>query len=195
MPHCNYCQSNNFPNIAALHRHQGHAKQCLQLRHLYRQQLIEEQRAQRTIHEPVKYNLRLNLHPSSEPNLRFTQSPELKHVEHDSVELMEVEEQENTNTDTIIPDQDAQRPRVEEVPDQDDIGIEYVEPFPEEAGTSCGQAQTLFESIHDEQVLRGAEILGPFESEAEWQLAKWLIKNVGHNQAEAFLKLPIVSDE
>ena len=74
--------------------------------------------------------------------------------------------------------------------------MEYVDTFPEEAyaGASYGPARTLFESIRDEQVLRGIEILGPFESDAEWQLAKWLIKNVGHNQAEEFLKLPIVCD-
>ncbi|KAL0562364.1 hypothetical protein V5O48_019723, partial [Marasmius crinis-equi] len=47
--------------------------------------------------------------------------------------------------------------------------------------------------IRDDQVLRGDEIYGPFESEAEWELARWLIKNVGHNATEEFLNLPIVS--
>ena len=61
------------------------------------------------------------------------------------------------------------------------------------AGATIGTCKTLFESYRDEQVLEGADILGPFESDEEWELAKWLIKNVGHNQAEEFLKLPIVS--
>ncbi|KAH7904475.1 hypothetical protein BJ138DRAFT_1019119, partial [Hygrophoropsis aurantiaca] len=47
----------------------------------------------------------------------------------------------------------------------------------------------------DEQVLRGAEIWGPFATNDEWELAKWLIKNVGHNQAENFLKLNIIQSK
>ena len=46
--------------------------------------------------------------------------------------------------------------------------------------------------IHD-QILKGQTVLGPFRDD-EWELAKWLIKNVGHNQADTSLKLPIVSD-
>ncbi|KAF8181120.1 RNA ligase-domain-containing protein [Mycena galopus ATCC 62051] len=52
----------------------------------------------------------------------------------------------------------------------------------------------MFEHIRDEQILDGCQVLGPFADEEEWELAKWLIKNVGHNQAEAFLKLPIIGD-
>ncbi|KAJ6454809.1 hypothetical protein C8R45DRAFT_1188877 [Mycena sanguinolenta] len=52
----------------------------------------------------------------------------------------------------------------------------------------------MFERIRDDQILTGCEVLGPFADEEEWELAKWLIKNVGHNQAEAFLKLPIIGD-
>ncbi|EED77474.1 predicted protein [Postia placenta Mad-698-R] len=60
------------------------------------------------------------------------------------------------------------------------------------AGLTYGEAKLLFQAIHDEQVLQGADVFGPFESEEEWDLAKWLIKNVGHTQAEKFLKLPII---
>ncbi|KAF7367105.1 hypothetical protein MSAN_00970100 [Mycena sanguinolenta] len=68
--------------------------------------------------------------------------------------------------------------------------------FPSEyaAGATYGRTKTMFEHIRDDQILTGCEVLGPFQDEEEWELAKWLIKNVGHNQAEAFLKLPIVSD-
>ncbi|TFK34351.1 hypothetical protein BDQ12DRAFT_613687, partial [Crucibulum laeve] len=44
----------------------------------------------------------------------------------------------------------------------------------------------------DDQILQGYEILGPFKSKDEWELAKWLIKNVGHTQMEEFLHLPII---
>jgi hypothetical protein len=94
------------------------------------------------------------------------------------------------------PDQDAERPQQATVEDiaNEDGEDEWVHQFPEgsKAGASRERSRTLFEVIRDDQVLRGAEVLGPFESDDEWQLAKWLIKNVGHNQAEHFLKLPIV---
>ena len=57
---------------------------------------------------------------------------------------------------------------------------------------SLRQGKTAFEKIEDSQVLKYGEVLGPFRDEEEWELAKWLIKNVGHTQADSFLKLPIV---
>ncbi|KAJ7447660.1 hypothetical protein FB451DRAFT_1535820, partial [Mycena latifolia] len=62
-----------------------------------------------------------------------------------------------------------------------------------QAGATFGKGPTTFQTIRDDQILQGAEILGPFENDDEWELAKWLIKNVGHNQMEAFLKLPIIN--
>lgn len=51
----------------------------------------------------------------------------------------------------------------------------------------------MFERVQDEEILKEGEVLGPFKNEGEWELAKWLIKNIGHTQTEAFLQLPIVS--
>ncbi|KAF7984973.1 hypothetical protein HWV62_9927 [Athelia sp. TMB] len=103
----------------------------------------------------------------------------------------------------LIKDQDAQAPPrratvedyIEDAPNLGDV------PHPQRvqgfagAGATLGKLRTQFEAIRDDQVLKGAEILGPFASDEEWQLAKWLIKNVGHNQAEQFLKLPIIQDQ
>jgi len=81
---------------------------------------------------------------------------------------------------------------VEEVKDEED-GY-YFQEFPSmhQAGAKLCAAPMLFQAICDDQVLQGAEVLGPFESEEEWELAKWLIKNDGHTQVKTFLKLPIV---
>lgn len=78
---------------------------------------------------------------------------------------------------------------MEEVVDEENTW--YFEEFPEEgqAGATFGKGPTTFQAIRDDQILQGAQILGPFESDDEWELAKWLIKNVGHNQMEAFLKI------
>ncbi|KAF8903226.1 hypothetical protein CPB85DRAFT_1255825 [Mucidula mucida] len=55
--------------------------------------------------------------------------------------------------------------------------------FPAEmfAGATFGKGCMSFEKIRDEQILKEEEILGPFCNNKEWQLAKWLMKHVGHN--------------
>ncbi|KAJ7752964.1 hypothetical protein B0H16DRAFT_1836111 [Mycena metata] len=55
-------------------------------------------------------------------------------------------------------------------------------------------AKTTFELIQDAEILKGGVVLGPFRDDDEWQLAKWLIKHVGHTATEEFLKLKIISE-
>ncbi|KAF7363212.1 hypothetical protein MVEN_00674000 [Mycena venus] len=63
------------------------------------------------------------------------------------------------------------------------------------AGGTYGPPQkTAFELIRDAEILKPGMVLGPFRDNDEWQLAKWLIKHVGHTATEEFLKLPIISD-
>ncbi|KAG0695674.1 Zn-finger domain-containing protein [Suillus ampliporus] len=40
--------------------------------------------------------------------------------------------------------------------------------------------------------LNGKSVWGPFDDEEEWDLARWLIQNVGQNKTDEFLKLPII---
>ena len=106
----------------------------------------------------------------------------------------------SSNEDFHDPDPVTPSPRgsvtIEEVEDEDAHPMyRSRKPFPREkvAGATFGEARTGFHDIRDDQILKDGEVLGPFASEAEWELAKWLMKNVGHNQVEEFLKLPIVS--
>ena len=71
----------------------------------------------------------------------------------------------------------------------------YIENYPEEyrAGASWGQCKSLFECLDEEQKKVGGSRWGPFEDKDEWQLAEWLIRNVGQKKTDTFLKLPIVS--
>ncbi|KAJ7127996.1 hypothetical protein C8R44DRAFT_548014, partial [Mycena epipterygia] len=62
------------------------------------------------------------------------------------------------------------------------------------AGATYGPGKTAFEIIHDEEILKGGVVLGPFRDDDEWQLAKWLIKHVGHTATEEFLNLSIISE-
>ncbi|KAI0681780.1 hypothetical protein BC835DRAFT_1409671 [Cytidiella melzeri] len=59
-------------------------------------------------------------------------------------------------------------------------------------GNSATQRRTGFEKIRDEQIRRGEKVWGSFDSEEDWELVKWLVTNVGHAQAESFLKLGII---
>jgi hypothetical protein len=61
------------------------------------------------------------------------------------------------------------------------------------AGATHGPGKTFFEIIHNEEILKEGMVLGPFRDNDEWELAKWLIKHVGHTATQEFLKLPIVS--
>ncbi|KAJ6552943.1 hypothetical protein B0H19DRAFT_1210996 [Mycena capillaripes] len=61
------------------------------------------------------------------------------------------------------------------------------------AGATFGAGKTAFELIRDDEILKGGTVLGPFQDDDEWQLAKWLIKHVGHTATEEFLKLSIIS--
>ncbi|KDQ62841.1 hypothetical protein JAAARDRAFT_104347, partial [Jaapia argillacea MUCL 33604] len=51
---------------------------------------------------------------------------------------------------------------------------------------------TKFEKVHEQQEYLGSP-WGPFEDQEEWELAQWLVRNVGHNQTDKFLKLLIVN--
>ncbi len=86
---------------------------------------------------------------------------------------------------------------VEDVPDDDDTPSEdnwYIFSYPAELCTEApiGQGVTDFEKIQVTLERNGME-WGLFADENEWQLAEWLLKNVEQMQADAFLKLPIVS--
>jgi hypothetical protein len=92
-----------------------------------------------------------------------------------------------------------QQAAVPVVPDNEEInncdGARYIENFPAEhlAGATWGSCKTLFESLDEEQKREGGSRWAPFEDEEEWQLAEWLIQNVGQKQTDRFLRLPIVS--
>jgi hypothetical protein len=71
----------------------------------------------------------------------------------------------------------------------------YIEEFPANlgAGAVWGKDVPFFEKLWREQEENGSSRWGPFEDQDEWELAMWLIRNVGHKQINAFLNLKIVS--
>ena len=69
----------------------------------------------------------------------------------------------------------------------------WIKDFPLPAGMRLGLAQSYFETVREEQRKNGDDLWAPFKDEEEWELAQWLITNVGQNTTDKYLKLPIVS--
>lgn len=86
------------------------------------------------------------------------------------------------------------RARVEDIEDDDDDnGGYYIQDFPRPAGTPIGKGCSYFEQVRQKQRDCGQDPWAPFEDKDEWELAQWLLLNVGQNATDKFLKLPIVS--
>ncbi|PSR79713.1 hypothetical protein PHLCEN_2v6899 [Hermanssonia centrifuga] len=73
----------------------------------------------------------------------------------------------------------------------DPPGTRYIDNFPSQslAGCTYGTGQTAFDKIADKSTSQSGHLWESFANENDWKLAQWLVKNVGHNQAEEFLKL------
>jgi hypothetical protein len=83
--------------------------------------------------------------------------------------------------------------RVEEVEDEDAPGRRYVESYPDGAAEILGRSKTKFDAYREGQDERGEPRWAPFRDADEWELAQWLLKNVGQMKIDEFLKLNIVS--
>ncbi|KAG0691775.1 hypothetical protein DFH29DRAFT_883744 [Suillus ampliporus] len=95
-----------------------------------------------------------------------------------------------------------QHARVEEVPDEPgpvSNDTRWIESYAahHRAGAPCREVDevtpTKFDQIRQQLEANGTP-WGPFDDEEEWELAKWLIQNVGQNQTDKFLKLPIIQN-
>ena len=56
-----------------------------------------------------------------------------------------------------------------------------------------GEGKTRFQQWQEEKKLNGENGWAPFENQKEWDLAQWLMRNVGQKSIDEYLKLPIVS--
>ena len=82
---------------------------------------------------------------------------------------------------------------VEEVRDEDSDEVRYfVQTYPGPVAKILGKGETIFEQWRRENKQAKREHFHPFASDEEWELAVWLIQNVGHNKIEEFLKLTAV---
>ncbi|KAF8144661.1 hypothetical protein K438DRAFT_2029075, partial [Mycena galopus ATCC 62051] len=94
----------------------------------------------------------------------------------------------------------SRRPTVETVIDEDDPRNfkRFVEGFDGDAGTPLldkgktpRRGETLFQRMHAEQATSGESRFAPFVDGDEWDLARWLSKNVNQTATDEYLKLSI----
>ncbi|KAG2340776.1 hypothetical protein BDR05DRAFT_1032465 [Suillus weaverae] len=62
-----------------------------------------------------------------------------------------------------------------------------------DAGWALYEGETKFEGYKRDQEEGSEHPWSPFEDTEEWDLAQWLVKNLGQTRTDEFLKLPIVS--
>ncbi|KAF7344304.1 hypothetical protein MVEN_01722000 [Mycena venus] len=87
------------------------------------------------------------------------------------------------------------RATVEEVEDEEDE--RYVEDFPKDmnAGEWRERCKTYFQKLRDEQKDAGNAPWYPFETEDEWELAKWLMTSgLSQKKTDEYLKLKVVRE-
>ncbi|KAJ7859055.1 hypothetical protein B0H14DRAFT_3631356 [Mycena olivaceomarginata] len=91
-------------------------------------------------------------------------------------------------------DEPRKRPRatVEEVEDEHE---RWFQPYPKEwkAGDILDECKTQFEKLRDKQKKKGHAPWEPFESEDEWELARWLMTSgLSNKKTDEYLKLNTV---
>ena len=70
----------------------------------------------------------------------------------------------------------------------------FVELFPGNAGEGNRKSKIRFEEWLEIQEAEGRNMWELFASKGEWDLTKWLVKNVGQKLTDEFLRLQIVSE-
>ena len=195
MPCCSFC-SKLCATAPGLERHIAHTPECKQASHKKFSQYAN------SIWDDVPANINhVEQHWQPEPLANLPDLPDF-HLEED-IQIADetIDEQEINVPQQHPPPQDEPQNYPQhgavDVPHNNEVndGGRYVEKFPKEylADATLGHWKPLFKSLDEEQKREGDSCWTPFKDEDEWQLAEWLIWNVGQKQTDDFLKLPIVS--
>lgn len=188
---CSYCESPLiFTTRRALSNHIARQAECRKQRATEYQQLVE--------HGP---GLQHSPELVSPTDSLFDAPEDTAMDEATGFEESQPADNGSMHPDLLASEPDAEEPRrrgveIEDITDEEYPAASAAYMWSSNtptAGSVYGAGQTAFHAIRDNQILRGDEVLGPYRDEEEWELSKWLIKNVGHNATDEFLKLKIVS--
>jgi hypothetical protein len=196
MPTCKFC-GEPFTTAANVQKHQSLAPACLKkLEEEFREiSRMRRERRANTSRPPFSACGNTDFGPTFEAEVELQLPAE-------NILPLGAESRTDLRCDSeLVVDWDATTPtHVDELEARDgDVysrkKVKQTE-FPIKDGLKPGHAyrlgRTVFQSIRDDQIIKNG-VPGPFKDDAEWELAKWLIKNVGHGQVDTLLKLSIVS--
>ncbi|KLO06143.1 hypothetical protein SCHPADRAFT_986881, partial [Schizopora paradoxa] len=71
----------------------------------------------------------------------------------------------------------------------------FIRDFPRPTGQTYGKGKTRFDEIFEMESSKEWSEWGPFESESEWELAKWVFKHINKTNTDEFLKLKSIRDD
>ena len=188
---CEFCGKGPFPSTSALNKHTRHSVNCNNAAHQ------KWGRYATNLWKNAPGHSNNEGHPPTSPPI--LEDDEIR----DRLD-MTLEDDLQLEGDLLItrgpqpenpPDTGIQLDQPGSVRDNEPESTYFIENFPEDlgAGAAWGEDVPFFEKLWREQQENGSSLWGPFEDQVEWDLAKWLIRNVGHKQINAFLNLHIVS--
>ena len=185
MNFCESCGKGPFPLISSLNKHIWLSAKCNRAA----QEKRETSATQKWNDAPIRPN-----HPPETP---FLDVDELNIMPDDNT-LNDIPEEDIAITspvpEMLHAEPERLRTTVEKAMDGDQNSAYFIDEFPANfgAGAVWGEEVPFFEKILQEQEESGSSRWGPFEDQDEWELAQWLIQNVGQNQNDKFLNLKIV---
>ncbi|KAJ7810821.1 hypothetical protein B0H13DRAFT_2384353 [Mycena leptocephala] len=188
-PTCDFCKKvfDSWDNVT---RHKKNAPECRRKTNQNLEQVLERLRAERRVKDIAK-KARQNGSGTSAP---FEPPSASEDVEMNFDDGDHAPQENDSGEPDAIPPLPAPAHAPGSIPQTGSGRKRWRETVPGHGGATYGLGKTVFEEIRDNEILKGAEVLGPFKDEAEWELAKWLIKHVGHTAADEFLKLSIIAD-
>ena len=193
MPTCKFCRE-PFTTAANVQKHQSLAPACLKKLEGEFQEIsrLRRERRANSRRPPFSACDNTDFGPTHEAVLELQLPAE---------NILSAETDLQSDSESAI-DWDATAPTHTlelEAGDEDVYSRKKVKktPFPIKDGLQPSHpyrlGRTAFESIQNDHSGNKHGVLGPFKDEAEWELAQWLIKNLGHAQVDTLLKLSIVS--
>ena len=198
-PRCSFCGKGPFKTDANLHRHISNSLPCQKTyQHdfgVFTGGIWQSGPTTQPFNEPLK-------EASTDTNiLQEDVGFEVDNLDFDLLDDFDIEVVNNgINDNEIMPGsvnpipQSATHFFTAEIANEKQPKGRYIEDFNNEslAGAAWGRAMPLFEALRLRQEDTGSR-WDPFEDEDEWELAQWLIENVGQKKTDEFLRMRIVN--
>ncbi|KAG6835260.1 hypothetical protein H0H93_003352, partial [Arthromyces matolae] len=176
-PRCLYCHK-SYPDQAAISRHVSHTPTCFAAwQHHLQNPTTTAQSQQRHI-PPFQVGLPSIIEDNSDSDADIDYHPHREPSPSPEVHL-------------DIPDHSDWTSPVDDVHDPRK-SARFIEEYPGLVAEVLEAGSTKFEQWHERQRIAGQSEWAPFADLEEWELAQWLIKNVGQKSINEYLKLPII---